>query len=110
MDGNEQISRQELLSSIKTAVLAVEPDAEVSLYGSRARGDEHEESDWDILVLLPEEPTSEIKTTIRHRLYDIEFDTGQVITSVYYSKQEWERKDRHFIPFRRNVREEAIRL
>lgn len=110
MDGNEQISRQELLTRIKAAVLAVVPEAEVSLYGSRARGDAHEESDWDILVLLPDEPTSDLKTTIRHNLNNIEYETGQVITSVYYSKQEWEREDRHFIPFRRNVRKEAIRL
>jgi len=110
MTDNEQIPGQALLSRIKAAVLTVAPDAEVSLYGSRARGDAHEESDWDILVLLPEEPTSEIKTTIRRRLYDVELAAGQVITSVYYSKQEWERKDRHFIPFRRNVKKEAIRL
>lgn len=110
MDGSEQISHQELLSRIKAAVLAVAPDAEVSLYGSRARGDAHEESDWDILVLLPKAPTSEIKGRIRHRLYDIELETGQVITSVYFSKSDWEREDRHFIPFRRNVRAEAKRL
>lgn len=102
--------RQNLLSRIKAAVLSVVPGAEVSLYGSRARGDEHEESDWDILVLLPEKPTEALKSEISHRIYDIELDTGQVITTVYYSKQEWEREDRHFIPFRRNVRNEAIRL
>jgi predicted nucleotidyltransferase len=110
MSEHQPLSREELLARIKATVLAIVPEAEMSLYGSRARGDEHEESDWDILVLLPEKPTSDLKGSIRHRLYDIELETGQVITSVYYSKQEWEREDRHFIPFRRNVRAEAIRL
>jgi len=106
----EQQERHNLLSRIKAAVLSVVPEAEVSLYGSRARGDAHEESDWDILVLLPEKPTEEVKGSIHRHLYDIELETGQVITSVYYSKREWEREDRRQFPFRRNVRAEATRL
>ncbi len=39
---------------IKAAVLAIEPEAEVLLFGSRARGDAREDSDWDVLVLLDE--------------------------------------------------------
>jgi len=106
----DQQERHNLLSRIKDTVLLVEPDAEVSLYGSRARGDEHEESDWDILVLIPQHPTDELKRTIRHPLYEIERETGQVISAKIYAKAEWEREDRRFVPFRRNVRKEAIRL
>ncbi|MHB0935050.1 MAG: nucleotidyltransferase domain-containing protein [Armatimonadota bacterium] len=106
----DQQERQNLLSRIKAAVLSVVPDAEVSLYGSRARGDERDDSDWDILILLPEKPTEEVKDSIHHRIYDIELETGQLITSVYYSKHEWEREDRRQFPFRRNVRAEAKRL
>lgn len=110
MDDRENISREELLARIKAAVLAVAPDAEVSLYGSRARGDAHEESDWDILVLISQNPTDEVKSTIRYPLYEIEWETGQVISAKIYSKEEWERKDRRFVPFRRNARAEGIRL
>jgi hypothetical protein len=38
-----------LLRRVKQAVHAVEPDAEVILYGSRAREDARSESDWDSL-------------------------------------------------------------
>lgn len=110
MNGNERLLRQELLSRIKATVLAVAPDAEVSLYGSRARGDARAESDWDMLILLPETPTRELQGRIRHSLNLIEWETGQVITTVLYSMQEWEREDRRSIPFRRNVRAEVIRL
>ena len=110
MDQHEPSSRDNLLSRIKSAVLAVVPDAEVSLYGSRARGKARADSDWDILILLPETPTEAGKATIRRCLYEIELETGNVITSVYYAKQEWEREDRRRFPFRRHVRAEAIRL
>jgi len=36
---------------IRQAVNQVDDMAEVILFGSRARGDEHQGSDWDILVL-----------------------------------------------------------
>jgi uncharacterized protein len=56
--------------------------AKMVLFGSRARGDMHEESDWDIAVFLKDEPTMED----RHRLVDLGtdvlFDTGQVIQPV----------------------------
>lgn len=56
--------------------------AKMVLFGSRARGDVHEESDWDIAVFLMDEPSMED----RHRLVDLGtdvlFDTGQVIQPV----------------------------
>ena len=36
------------------------------LFGSRARGDVHEESDWDIAVFFRDEPTMEDRHRARH--------------------------------------------
>jgi predicted nucleotidyltransferase len=56
--------------------------AKMVLFGSRARGDMHEESDWDIAVFFTDEPSMED----RHRLVDLGadvlFDTGQVIQPI----------------------------
>ena len=44
-------STAQITKEIKQTVLGIDPTAEVILFGSRARGDFHEESDWDVLVL-----------------------------------------------------------
>ena len=47
------MKREELLERVKQTIHEIEPDADIILYGSRARGDAHPESDWDFLILLP---------------------------------------------------------
>jgi predicted nucleotidyltransferase len=44
--------RDVLLRKVKQAVGEVEPEAEIILYGSQARGDSNAQSDWDFLVLV----------------------------------------------------------
>ena len=45
-----QTADRELLKQCKQAIQSVESQAEVILYGSRARGEAGEDSDYDILV------------------------------------------------------------
>lgn len=39
-----------LLQNVREAAINIEPEAEVILYGSRARGDAASSSDWDFLI------------------------------------------------------------
>ena len=36
---------------IKRNISEIDPKAQIILYGSRARGNEHKDSDWDLLIL-----------------------------------------------------------
>ena len=48
----EVAMKSEILIKVKNAILKIEPSAEIILYGSRAREDFHEGSDWDFLILV----------------------------------------------------------
>jgi predicted nucleotidyltransferase len=92
-----------ILQLIKKSVKSTEPDAIVILYGSYARGDYKEDSDLDILVLIDkDEITRSDQKRIKYPLYDIEFDTGTIISALIFSKKDWGMSHR-ITPFYENV-------
>ncbi len=98
---------QQLLVSIKKAVEKVAPDATVILYGSTARGDDDPYSDIDILILVDKEKlTAQDRIDISYPLYDIEFDTGKLISPLVLTKSDWEKRHR-ITPFYENVTREG---
>jgi predicted nucleotidyltransferase len=83
----------DLLNKIKSGIVSKEPNAEIYLYGSRARGDNREDSDWDILVISPREKiTYDYENDLRDPIYDLELESGEVISLLVYSKSDWQHK------------------
>jgi len=104
------MNRQQFLEQVRKSVAEVEPDAEIILYGSRSRGDATPESDWDFLVLV-DGPLSEDRTDhIRHRLYEVEWDSGEVISSIVRNKEQWNSGPYQAMPFHRAVLQEGLKL
>jgi len=56
---------EQVTSIIKNTVHEIFPDAQVMLFGSRARGDFRPDSDYDILVITSKEMISENKMSYR---------------------------------------------
>lgn len=98
------------LRRIKQTIREVEPEAEVWLYGSQARGDARPESDWDVLILLDEPVDDEQQETLRRRLLDLELEAGEAISAVIHSRAEWNSPPLSITPFHEHVSEEAIKL
>ena len=65
--------------------------ARAVLFGSRARGDCHAESDADLLLILRGEarPTLATKLAMVDEAYDIEIDTGLVISPLPVWECQW---------------------
>jgi predicted nucleotidyltransferase len=102
--------RKELLERVKQTVLSIEPSAEVILYGSRARGHARRDSDWDFLVLVDGPVDREMIRAIRHALYDVEWQTGHVLSCIVHSRREWHSRPLTITPFHENVAREGTPL
>ena len=104
------MSESQIAEKIKANVHDIDPQAEVWLYGSRARGTEHAESDWDVLVLSPQASLSvKDEGVFIDHMTDLMIETGQVVHLFAYGKADWH--GRHSVtPFYQNVTREAIRL
>ena len=98
-----------VLDIIRTTVRSTEPDAEIILYGSRARGDAREDSDWDVVVLLNKPPMPHHERyKVAYDVWDKGQDIGQEINMLVYTKEQWDAAPPSL--FKYNVREEGIRL
>lgn len=105
-----KMTKTGILSQIKRIVKDKEPTAKIYLYGSRSRGTAKDDSDWDLLILLNKETISaEVEREITYPLYDLEFDTGEVISPMLYTEKEWNSKYK-VTPFYQNVMKEGILL
>lgn len=105
MNKNEQIL-QKLIGVINRSA----PDSEMYLYGSRARGDSKKMSDWDLLVLLNSQTISfDFETKLMDEFYDVELETGEIISPLIYSKNDW--NENHAVtPLYKIIKQEGIRL
>lgn len=81
-------------------------DAKVILYGSRARGDFHPDSDWDVLVLLNQEYIKESDhERIAFPLYDLGIDNNTLVSPKLYTFKDWNK--RSFTLFYKNIEKEG---
>ena len=104
------MNSETLLEKVKQAIREMEPDAEIILYGSRAREDSRAKSDWDFLILVDGHVNDERTDRIRHRLYEIEWESDEVLCCIVRSREEWNSPLWKSTPFHQNVELEGIVL
>jgi uncharacterized protein len=109
-DETENKMKENILSRVKESVLKIEPSAEVFLFGSRARNDFTRFSDWDFLVLVDGDVDTARTDRIRHSLYEIEWDTGEVISTIVKSRRLWNDPGYRIVPLHKSVEHEGILL
>ncbi len=101
---------QNIANMIAHRIKEKDSDAEVILYGSHARGDSHNDSDWDFLVLLNQDQVDKkLEQSYRHYIFDLELEIGEPISIFVYSKKIWE-SQYSITPFYNSILSEGIKL
>jgi len=83
------------------------------LFGSRARGDYHEESDADVAVIMAGEPGDYVETKLELAAlsFDLLLETGLRIQALPVWESEWENPDTHSNPrLLVNVRRDGVAI
>lgn len=81
----------------------------IKLFGSKARGDSHRESDLDLLVLV-EEKTEELENGVIDLVCDILNRSGVYLEVVTLSGSRYEKAKKEQYPFVINVERDAVTL
>ena len=100
---------QQIFKEIQTLKRRILPNEKVILFGSQARGDAHEDSDWDLLVLLDKDKkTKEDEDEYAYPFDELGWNYGVAINSILYTKKQWE--EGKIFPFYKNVMHEGIEI
>lgn len=103
-------SNADLLNRCKQIILKIIPDAEIILYGSRARGDAAEDSDFDLLILVNDPVHWKTERMIGDRLYNLELETGKLLSIQLIPREKWDSPVFQAMPFRQNVEREGVTI
>jgi len=99
-----------LILKIKDLVNQIDPSAKIILFGSHAIGNSNKNSDVDLLILVDKEKMTYLdETKIKNPLYDLEFETGKIISPLVITQKKWDNEHSN-TPFYHNIKMEGIYL
>lgn len=103
-------NKKKIVKAIADTAKSLTPKgSRIILFGSQARGDAHNGSDWDVLILLDKDRISpKDYDDYGYPLRELGWEFGENINTIIYTKQNWQKNIAS--PFYYNVEHEGITL
>ena len=104
----ETVLAHNTISALRTLGQEILPKgSRLWLYGSRARGDHREDSDWDLLLLLDKDRLDDNDfKTLSYPFIELGLDQGQYFSTQMYTQKDWQKMS--FLPFYKNVERDKV--
>lgn len=102
---------KKVIEAIKAKGKEILPEGStITLFGSRARNEAREDSDWDIHILVPGPERLSLAQTGDYAVPFLElgYEIGEDIEPIVHTYAGWEK--RSFLPLYINIRNEGILL
>ena len=93
--------------ALKNRISKLTPLIDFRLFGSRARGDGDDDSDMDIFMEF-ETIDKALKNKIKNAAWEITLESGIVVTTLLFSRDEIENSPLRSSPIIRTIMEEGI--
>ena len=102
---------QAWLEAYKEALNKQHPEAvkEMLIYGSKARGQAHADSDLDVLLVVKNDAAA-LKRDLRWIGYLLAAKTDVLPSILAYTEEEWESRRRSGSTFRKAVERDGVRI
>jgi predicted nucleotidyltransferase len=106
---NLTADEQAWLDAYRHALVEQYPDTieHMMVYGSKARGEAHPDSDLDVLLIVRNEAGA-LRRPLRRLGYDLAVAFDAVPSILAYTQEEWDRRKQSGSPFRRAVERDAV--
>jgi predicted nucleotidyltransferase len=103
----QEILDKKTLSTLKTIITTEIPDAELALFGNRAKGTYDTQSDWDMLILTTKDYPKTLKWKLQEKLFDVTLQQGTRVNILLAQKAKWHTEPEYEV-IRKRIEKELL--
>ena len=88
-DTEQEAADKKILATLRSIITTEVADAEIMLFGSRAKGAYNAQTDWDILILTNDDKPKTLKWELQEKLFNVTMQQGARVNILLAQKAKW---------------------